>query len=309
MVYSFLQRMERGRKGGNRVTSKDLEYFLSVYNSHSIKDSAKELFISSQGLSRKIIELEQEIGAPLFDRTAKGMIPTSAGRRLAYRAQTIINEFKEIRSDFSNATIKNGVDLTVPATYGVIQYLSVPFMKSFYEQHPHICLNLIEIPEKELFAALQKNEVEVAFAPAPIDYSRYNAIFCFSWKHCLVINRKNPLAKKERISCEDLAHVPLAVRGRSYSAFPSNMSRFLRRGVQPDILLETTSETLIHSIAEENMGIGITLEFQAQADRRPGTVIRYFEVPFEKEVYLISKKGISLSPAASAFSSFVMQWI
>lgn len=290
------------------MTSKDLEYFLSVYSSRSIKDSAQKLFISPQGLSKKIIELERELNVLLFTRTQKGMIPTAAGKQLAVRARIILDEFTGIQSDFSKAAVNNGSSLTIPATHGVLNYLSVSFIRSFYEKNPHIILNLIEIPEKETDSMLQKNEAEIAFVPAPIDYSKYDALFCFSWKHCLVIHKSNPLAIKDRISCEDLAHVPLAVRGRSYSAFPSNMSKFLRRGVQPDILLETTSETLIHSIAEENMGVGITLEFQAIADPRPNTVIKDFDVPFEKEVYLISKKGFPLSAEASAFHSFILQW-
>ena len=292
------------------MTTKELEYFLSVYETHSIKNSAEKLFISSQALSKSIKKLEAEINTTLFTRTSSGLIPTHSADKLAERAHVIINEFDNITSDFSVAESNSSTVLTVAATYGVLDYLGYNFVKNFYLQFPNIKLNLIELPETHISEMLANNQVEIAFMPAPIDYTKFNAKFCFSWKHCLIINRKHPLAVKKKIPYSDLDGIPLELKGRSYSVFPSNISRFLKEGVNPNILLETTSESLIHQVAETNAGIGVSLSFLAERIHSSSTVIREFDDPnCQKEVYLVTKKDMIPSSDASCFVSYLDRWL
>lgn len=131
--------------------------------------------------------------------------------------------------------------LSVATTYGVLDYIGCDFIRTFYLQYPNIKLNLVELPEKQIQDLFDKNEIELAFLPAPIDYSSYDATFCFSWNHCVIINQKNPLAQNKTINYSDLDGIPLVLKGRSYSVFPSNISRFLKEGIKPNILLDTTS--------------------------------------------------------------------
>ena len=251
------------------MTTKELEYFLSVYETHSIKNSAEKLFISSQALSKSIKKLEAEINTTLFTRTSSGLIPTHSADKLAERAHVIINEFDNITSDFSVAESNSSTVLTVAATYGVLDYLGYNFVKNFYLQFPNIKLNLIELPETHISEMLANNQVEIAFMPAPIDYTKFNAKFCFSWKHCLIINRKHPLAVRKKIPYSDLDGIPLALKGRSYSVFPSNISRFLKEGVNP----------------------------------------KFDDPNCQKEVYLVTKKDMIPSSDASCFVNYLDRWL
>ena len=292
------------------MTTKELEYFLSVYTTHSIKKSAEKLFISSQALSKVIKKLESECKVTLFVRETKGLIPTHSAHQLAEHAHRILNEFDSIYSDFNNSNSNKKTILTIAATYGVLCFLGYDFIKQFYHQYPQIQLNLIEAPEKQIYELLCSNEIEIAFLPAPIDYSLYNASFCFSWKHCLIIHRNHPLASKKTIQYSDLDGIPLVLKGRSYSVFPSNISRFLKEGVQPNILLETTSEYLINEVANQNEGVGVSLSFMAERLHSSNTVIREFDDPnCTKDVYLISKKSINISKESIYFTEFLNDWI
>jgi DNA-binding transcriptional LysR family regulator len=153
-------------------------------------------------------------------------------------------------------------------------------------------------------------EIELAFLPASIDYSQYDALFCFSWKYCLIINKKHPLVQKKIINYTELDGVPLALKGRSYSVFPSNISRFLKEGVNSNILLETTSDMLINQVAKANAGVGVSLSFIAERFNSSDTVIRNFDDEnCTKEVYLISKKGITKSKESICFSSYLSEWL
>lgn len=292
------------------MTTKELDYFLSVYTSHSIKKSAEQLFVSPQALSKVIKKIENELDTLLFTRNNQGLNPTHSADKLAEHAHVIINEFNNITSDFNIAESNNSTVLSVATTYGVLDYIGYDFIRNFYMQHHNIKLNLVELPEKQIQELLAKNEIELAFLPAPIDYSQYDAIFCFSWKHCLIINKKNPLAQNKSINYADLDGIPLALKGRSYSVFPSNISRFLKHGINPNILLETTSDMLISQVADANAGVGVSLSFIAKNYQSPNTVIREFnDENCTKEVYLVSKKRITKSKENICFSNFVSEWL
>lgn len=292
------------------MTTKEIEYFLSVYSTHSIKISAEKLFVSSQALSKIIKKIEEELKVTLFTRTNSGLLPTRSADKLAQHAYVIKNEFDNIASAFSIEEPEEKIVLTIAATYGVVEYLGCDFVKQFYLKHPRIKLNLIELPEVYIEDLLSKNEIELAFMPAPIDYSVFAARPCFTWKHCLIINQDHPLAKKTKIEYKDLEGIPLALKGRFYSAFPSNISRFLKEGVHPNILVETTSEALIHDVAEKNEGIGISLDFLAKKRNAKNIVIKEFaDKQCVKEVYLVTKRRVSMSSDAESFFDFWCEWL
>ena len=76
-----------------------LMYFLNVAQSKSINISAKELYISQQSLSWAIKTLEQEVGAPLFDRHYYGVELTEVGKIVAEHAGRILKEHYALRKN------------------------------------------------------------------------------------------------------------------------------------------------------------------------------------------------------------------
>ena len=69
-----------------------LKCFQMVYEEKSISRAARRLYITPQGLSRSIRQLEEELDALLFLRTVRGMEPTESGRFLYEKSGRIIRE-------------------------------------------------------------------------------------------------------------------------------------------------------------------------------------------------------------------------
>lgn len=61
---------------------KELDYIVTVANEGSISRAAEKLFMAQSSLSQAVRLFEQDLGTPIFVRTARGVRPTSAGRRL-----------------------------------------------------------------------------------------------------------------------------------------------------------------------------------------------------------------------------------
>ena len=86
---------------------KSLSYFLAVAQHKSIREAAETVHVTSTALNRHILDLEEELGAPLFERHARGVRLTSAGetyldyanraQRDAEAAQSSIDELRGVK--------------------------------------------------------------------------------------------------------------------------------------------------------------------------------------------------------------------
>ncbi|MCR3761417.1 LysR family transcriptional regulator [Clostridium felsineum] len=292
------------------MNKRELNYFLKVYENKSIKRAAEALFISSQGLSKTIKNLEAELSVQLFKRTSHGVEPTIHAHNLNRRAKIIIEEFENIKNDMLLDKKVNTTVLRVLSTFNMLKYLTLDFIQDFYTQFPNIRLDIVEYPEEPIEIMLKDEQVEIAFLSSPIDTNNFEAKFCTTHKNCLIINKNNPLSKKNHITFEDLRNIPIAVNGREFKTYKTSVNLWLKNGVTPNVLLETSEETLIHEVAKRNLGIGISLDFLAHGDKNDHIVIR--PVPDKsctKDVYIVKKSGKKLSTEAKCFEKFTLEWL
>lgn len=88
------------------------------------------------------------------------------------------------------------------------------------------------------------------------------------------------------------------------------MNRFLKSGVSPKIVLETSEIDLTHQLASQNKAIGLTVDFPAFSNPYPNTVIKPFSDPnCTWDTYIAFKKGRKKTEEAKIFCDFTKKWI
>lgn len=75
-----------------------LRYVIEVEKVKSITKAAKNLYMGQPNLSKAIKDLEKEIGIKIFERTSKGVEPTSSGMEFLHYANTILSQLDELES-------------------------------------------------------------------------------------------------------------------------------------------------------------------------------------------------------------------
>lgn len=292
------------------MDTRDLKAFVAVYKMKSINAAARELFITPQGLSQIIKRLEQELEVELFIRDNVGVHPTTYGNALYESAQSIISEMDAIKKGILLKGKGQKYTLNVASTLGVIDYLTVRFIKSFRESYPDINLCVVENPDRSVQERLMNDEAEIGFLAGPVNTAIFNAIPFTKHRHCLVINKDHPLAQKACISYIDLDKQPIALEGRDFMPYHNNRNRFLNAHSQPIIVMETTEIVSAHKIAEMNEGIGLSVDFPAWDNVYPNTVIRPFEdLDCTWETFIVYKNNTILSQSAKDFMEFSLQWL
>lgn len=295
---------------GYGMNERNLKCFMKVYQLGSMHRASQDLYLSVQALSRIISKLEEEVGEPLFIRSSSGVYPTPAANKLKEHAEIILYQYNKIKEDLSHSGEEEVATLRIASTYAVLKYLTVDFIKSFYKAYPNIRLNFVEYPEYPIYDMLSKGQINVAFLPLPIDVKLFDMVYCFSHRYCAVVNINHPLAQKKVLKYKDLNGVPLALKGHEYSIFSGNINRFIKGGLNPTILLETSDDSIIMDAAKKDWCVGITADYLAEEYGDDQVAI----IPFEDETYMRTiflawKKGQKLNPKEKQFINYVLKWL
>lgn len=199
-----------------------IRHFLDIAETHSINQSAANLFISPQGLSRSISQLEKETGLTLFRRTSKGMALSGDGKRFLPHARKIWDDYEEYLRAVTRLSIESAqrkddiVNLRMPALFTVTDALPL-LLQRIHEEFPHIRIEASETNSLDLIDyahQLPDEALETTIMVATVpDYrmgeyladERFVATELCSMPIVARVAASHPLASKKSISRAELA--------------------------------------------------------------------------------------------------------
>ena len=139
-----------------------LRTLIHVSELGSLSKAADRLNIAQPALSRQVRMLEEELGARLFDRHGRGMVPTEAGREVLAHANRVLKELEEIRVCVADedAPLRGHVSIGMPPT--VADILAEPVVDAFAIKHPEATLRIVSAYSAYLLDWLHRGEVDIA---------------------------------------------------------------------------------------------------------------------------------------------------
>ncbi|WP_417522668.1 LysR family transcriptional regulator [Marinovum sp.] len=143
---------------------KQLTYFIAVAEELHFGRAAERLDMAQPPLSRQIKQLEEELGAILFNRGRSAITMTQAGQRLLERGKSILAQLEdtqlEVRRLGQGAEGRLRVGFVGSATFGILPNI----IRSYRTTYPEVNLSLIPMNNADLHRALVSRELDVAFA-------------------------------------------------------------------------------------------------------------------------------------------------
>jgi LysR family nitrogen assimilation transcriptional regulator len=123
---------------------RQLEYFVHVANTLNITNAAMRAHISQPALSRQIKLLEDELGAPLFQRKARGVILTEAGQRLLDRTRVLLENVGQMKSElFASADEPVGT-ISMAASNSLSGLLTSRVVARYRSTYPKVGVRVTE---------------------------------------------------------------------------------------------------------------------------------------------------------------------
>ena len=234
----------------------------------NLTEAAKALHTSQPGVSKAIIELEEELGVEIFSRHGKRLKRvTEPGQHVLKSIDLIMRELGNLKRIGEQFSAQDSGTLSIATTHTQARYvLPIPVAK-LREAYPKVNISLHQGTPDQVAKMLIEEVAEIGIATESLaDYTELVTLPCYEWQHVLVLPQNHPLAKKDRISLEDLAAEPIITYHPSFTGRTRIDHAFATRKLAPRIALEAIDSDVIKTYARLGLGIGIVAEMAVRED-------------------------------------------
>jgi len=291
------------------MNSKDLISFLQICKVKSITKAAKLLFITPQGLSKIVKNLEAELNVPLFYRQSTGIKLTEYGKVLEHRASHIAACLDGVQTEFNRMLAVEKGEIKFASAYGILNTLSPECIFEFRKRYPNIVLKYYEYPDAQIDALVFKGEVDFGLAVEPIDEDEFDKFRVCSHQLYLLVNKKNPLSKKTSVEFKDLMHEPFILEGNDFKLYHNFLGKCKEAGFVPNIIFKTSGLSLCHKLVKQNKGISISVDYAIQDIKYENVVaIPFLEHDFLWNICIITKKFQQDFSNIKKTIDFLLEW-
>ncbi len=248
----------------------------AVRRNLNLTEAAKALHTSQPGVSKAIIELEEELGIEIFTRHGKRLKRiTEPGQHVLESIALIMREVGNLKRIGEQYSAQDSGTLSIATTHTQARYvLPVPVAK-LRESYPKVNISLHQGSPDQVARMVIEETAEIGMATESLSkYAELVTLPCYEWQHVLVLPATHPLAKKERLTLEDIAAEPLITYHPSFTGRTRIDNAFAQRHLEPRIALEAIDSDVIKTYVRLGLGIGIVAEMAVKGDADPDLVTR-----------------------------------
>ncbi|PIT80796.1 CysB family HTH-type transcriptional regulator [Limnohabitans sp. JirII-31] len=248
----------------------------AVRRNLNLTEVAKALHTSQPGVSKAIIELEEELGVEIFTRHGKRLKRvTEPGQHVLRSIEVILREVGNLKRIGEQFSAEDSGTLSIATTHTQARYvLPVPVAK-LRAAYPKVNISLHQGAPAQVAQMVLDEVAEIGIATESLsDYPDLVTLPCYEWEHVLVIPKAHPLAAKSRITLEDLAAEPIITYHPSFTGRTRIDKAFAAKHLTPRIALEAIDSDVIKTYVRLGMGVGIVAEMAVRDSTDDDLVVR-----------------------------------
>jgi LysR family transcriptional regulator, cys regulon transcriptional activator len=243
----------------------------AVRQNFNLTEAAKALFTSQPGVSKAIIELEDELGVEIFTRHGKRVRSlTEPGRIILASVERILLEVESLKRIGKDYAAQDQGNLVIAATHTQARYSLPAAIAEFKKRYPKVHLSILQGSPTQVAEMVLQDQADLAIATEALSsYKDLVSLPCFTWHHLAVMQDDHPLLERKQLSLDDLAQHPLITYESAFAGRTKINEAFRLRGLHPDIVLEAIDADVIKTYVELGLGVGIMADiaFNAERDR------------------------------------------
>ncbi len=193
----------------DRIRLRNLRYLLSLEQTRNLSHSASVLNTTQPGLSKWLKDLEEDVGLTLFERHARGLIPTPHGKVLIEHARRVLSQLDRAATDMM--TLRAGVTgRVVIGASGAAASVAAPLaILRMAERMPELRVDLVEATMDRLLMMLAQGDLDVVIGRTSkqnYDRTLIRDELLYVEPVDLIARPGHPLFMKQRIRWEDVEH-------------------------------------------------------------------------------------------------------
>ena len=290
-----------------------IKYILEVSKEGSITKAAEQLHLSPSALSQSISQLEKELGVTIFNRSRKGTVPTSDGKKIINSGNEIIASIVKMHKELSANTEEKLIKIGCAPS---IIYLVYDAFLLFYKEHSNVKVEIIELDQDDTMSKLMHGEIDLAISPFGKDELEALSIsdiidykLVYTGYACVCVNKRSPLFYKDFVTIEDLKTEKLVMyNSKRTNEFidlylPNAPVLFTTNNIEvlKNATLDGHASSLVYNFTFKNHPDVSNGNLAVIPFMNPGKILNYF--------WFIHTKGKEISYEAEEFQKKILQVI
>lgn len=280
-----------------------LEFFLKVVEEGSFSKAADRVFRTQPAVSIAIRRLEEEIGAPLFDRSQKSPTLTEAGEVVHDYAQRILALRDQARASVAELrSLKRG-RVRIGANESTSLYLLPQVILAFREHHPEVKVEIYrQVSERLPREVLERNVDFAVLAFEPVD--RDLESFCvLKDELTLILNPEHPLAKRKSVTVEELGQESFLAHNVRTASRDKVTQVFAEHHTPLNITLELATVETIKRFVQLQIGLAFVPRMCVSEELERGSLatIPVEGLTYHRSLWATHRRNATFSHAAEAF--------
>ena len=189
---------------------RQMKYFLAVADCKSFSEAAEQCYISQSAISQQMKVLEDELGAELIKRSNRRFQLTDIGEYFYSRSKEIVKETEALKEQIRKMQSTQKKQFRIGCRNGYLVRRICTAMHSFLADNPDVSMEVIYGDHDELMAMLHRGEVDMVLNDLrhENESTSFENIFVEQIEGMVAVSNRSPLAEKDTINVEDLAHYP-----------------------------------------------------------------------------------------------------
>jgi LysR family transcriptional regulator, cys regulon transcriptional activator len=240
----------------------------AVRRNLNLTETARALHTSQPGVSKAIIELEEELGIEIFARHGKRLKRiTEPGDHVLKSVEIIMREVGNLRRIGEQYSAQDSGTLSIATTHTQARYVLPQPVAQLREAFPKVNVSLHQGSPDQVAKMVMDEIAEIGIATESlIHYPELVTLPCYEWQHMLVLPAAHPLANKTNITLEDLSAEPLITYHPSFTGRTKIDQAFAAKRLSPRIALEAIDSDVIKTYVRLGLGVGIVAEMAIRED-------------------------------------------
>jgi DNA-binding transcriptional LysR family regulator len=238
-----------------------LRYFIAAAETENVSRAALKLHVSQPALSRQIRDLEEELGFSLFERSAKSVRLTEAGRTFLGEARAVLERAEDAVNRARAIATGGRGELHVGYAPSPTVRIIPATLRAFQAQMPQVRVRLHDLSTEEMLSGLREGELQVAFLVRPSRAMLRGLHFEELARDtmCLAVPPGHALARLRSVALAQAAQEPLVVFTRKdYPEYHEYLEAlFAPIRAKPRIAEEHDSAASLIAAVESGKGVAI----------------------------------------------------
>jgi DNA-binding transcriptional LysR family regulator len=289
------------------MTLDRFKVFAAAARYRSVTRASEELHITQPAVTKQLRTLERNYNAILYRRNGRGIELTEVGRAFLVKVKKILRNYDSlIQPSMANRSAARVETLTIGGTYSPSASLLPSLLARFKESHPEAVLSL-RTNNKVVIGDLVFNgvvDMAVLLTDDPLNPRLAMEPFCLE-PLVAFVHPQHALAKKPRITFEELGRIGFAIRKRvgGTGATGHYIQELRKQGVNLKVVLRCDTPEGVKEAVRNKMGVGLLFRESVQNNIKRGE-FKAIKLPVdavEAANFIVYHKTRPLSPVAQDF--------